>query len=423
MTLGEAYANIVSYGAVEKTAAVSARALRQAIRTGGHVLIPHGEFWIDSDVEFPNDGQRCTFLAGASLRLIGAGVRITGKRQSFYAMNVAGDATSPPDPCVDIDGADDLLLVDFRASCNLAVTLVRVRNANGVLIHGGHISGVNELNLNTGINLGAGVKNFRAKRLTIDHLGHGVILDDETQGVSFTDGTIEAEHQEMILVRGTVYGLALIGMHMESGTSALHDDPVDPDAVTTMAGAYHFVVVSSTGAVRGALFLGCELGALRPPDGTDSDLTLRRRVFLIQGTWDGVTVMGCWHNGGNRAAILDAVYEISSPAVVTRSGDMFNYWESVEQFGPERALTIPRKLPTVNFTDLGSGAALRLTAPSIRLDCTRLGFFGVAPVEQPGVYVVGTGPEGRNLTTDAVETVLRTLLWDLSRLGLIRCTA
>lgn len=200
--LHQVYANVRDFDAKGNGRDDDTAFIQAAIdnKEGHHVLFPRGElepsgeinpYKILGHLKFQNDGQRCIFLAGASLELDSdyASVIISGKSQTLTGLWITvgtasygphSGSTAVPDPCLLIDGADDLLLEDLHVGCSSAGTLVRIRNAEGVTIRGGRLTGVNELKENTGLDIGSGARNVSALHLTMDQLGYGVVLQDNT---------------------------------------------------------------------------------------------------------------------------------------------------------------------------------------------------------------------------------------------------
>lgn len=431
--LRQAYANVRDYGARGNGDHDDTSKIQAAINTGKHVLFPQGEvltilnadgsfnhteigpYVVLGPLDFNNDGQRCTFLSGAAIELNSADacVKISGKSQTFTGLRVTvgtdlgTDETAIPSPaCVIVDGADGLLLEQPFVACGSTTTLVDVQRTRGMTIRGGRLTAYHD-KVNTGLALGDGVKEFSAECLAIDQVGYGVILSGTTESISFVDCTTEHLTQGMIDVRGHVWGLSVVGMHMESGTSA---------TVASLAGAYHFVVVHSQAGVHGAIFAGCEFGALRPLDpGTPEGDPFPRRVFVVHGEWIGVNVFSCSHTGDHPEGLglendpgRSAVYEFSSSATITNSGDMFNMWDYI-------TVVTGGLLPVIT-TDEG----IVLAAHSIQLKASRIGFFNAAPVARSYKYRIGAD-YSRNLVSNTPARVLASLLRDLARLGIIEC--
>lgn len=375
---------------------------------GKPVLFPAGDvntstglpypYVITSPVRFTHEGQGCLFLSGAQIQLKSdeARVEILAPSQSFTALSIQAGTDNtgnvvPTPACLVIEGADDLLLVDLYVACSTATTLVRVRDSARVTFKGGDVYGVAQGGDNTGVNLGAGVTGVSAGAVAIHELARGLVLEDGAQDVSLHDCTIEAESEAMIEVRGLVRGLYVYGLHCESGTAR---------------GAHHFVVVKEAGGVRGGVFLGCEFGALSTRFATPA-----RRVFVIDGEWTGVNVLGCYHNGGDEESSAHAVWAIGASATVSESCDAWNEWDKVEVFDGAGRLPV--------LTRDGE-RGLQLGAESIQLDSAKLGFFGATPVARGPAYTVRQS-NARDLRTDSVEAVLSTLLQDLGRLGIVEC--
>lgn len=144
------YANVVDCveglpGAAGDGSTDDTAAIQRAIATGLHVLFPAADYRVSRPLVFHNDDQRVTFLAGAKLELATsqASVHITGKRQAFTGLwirtGVVDGVQIVPDPCLLIQGADDLLLQEPRVDCSAAVVPVRVKDTAGVTIVGGSL--------------------------------------------------------------------------------------------------------------------------------------------------------------------------------------------------------------------------------------------------------------------------------------------
>lgn len=406
-SLGAVFANVldVEYGAVADNSAVdSTEFIQLAIDSKRNVLFPKGIYYLygSASLNFHNDDQRFLFLAGATLRLQDAtnttNITITGKRQTFVGLNiVTASVDHKPNPCLQIEGADGLLLKDVHVQCDGGTTLVRVRDTVGITFEGGEISGINQDSVSIGLDLGSGVKELSARALTIHQLGYGVVLEDTTESISFVDCNIENQMESMIDVRGRVTGLNVVGVHMEANSAA-----------------NRFVVVQRGGAVDGGVFTGCEFGELGPVFVNDKGVMQGRRVFVIGGEWIGVNVSGCWHNGAhNVSADRHAVWEIQHSATVSRSCDIFNMWDLDEVVtGPKAAL-----LPLL-FSDGNLGPVMR--AGGVRLNASKIGFFGASPVVRAEKYQV-RHDFSHHLPFGSAYAVLGALLRDLAALGLIEC--
>lgn len=382
--------NVRAHGTLGDGLADDTDAIQRAINTGGHVLFPaadmggdvHLVYLVKGPLTFPNDGQRVAFVAGAMLQLDSdtATVTISGKDQVFKGLAIKGGSPSidgvvvraKPDPCLLIDGADGLLLQDPYVACGASTTLVRVRNATGVHVDGGHICGVSQAVYNTGLDVGEGVRSFSAVALTIDQLGYGVMLDDVTEDVSFVDSSIESCLANMIQVRGRVYGLSLLGVHVEYGSDQV--------------GADTMIVVNETGGVVGGAITGCNFGGL-------NDASTDRRVFRISGDWLGVSVFGCLHLGqASEPAGTHSVWDIRDTADTTDSGDLFNNWDNVEVFHGSRVL------PTWKNNVLTGG--LQLSASAIQLQSSKFGALPRPREQHHAQGAVDAAPRPRELGLD-----------------------
>lgn len=424
--LDDVYANVYDSafagGAVARAGVDDTTAIQQAIDTGRHVLFPAGDFRLlasstgHETLNFDNDGQRCTFLAGAILRIESpdATVIITGKDQAITGLNVTtASASITPDQCVLIDGADGLVLKDARVTCSSPSTAVRIRNTEGISIQSGRITG-NSNDLSVGIELDDGARSLNAVGVALDQLGQGVVVVGAAQNISFTNSTIEANATNMVEVRtgGSIRGLSLLGVHMEYGSGDF--------------GCDDFIVVQAGATVEGGILAGCEFGGLGPD-------AAAQRVFVIIGNWLGVTVVGCWHHGASdETAAEHSVWEIRPTANIAGSCDMFNSWDnvSVQVDGTRQddgSMTEVATMPTLQNTE---GGTLTVKASAVRIRSTRLGFFGSTPVERPAAYTIDAslldptlGGGAHDLTSANAAFVLATLLQDLAALGLIALTA
>lgn len=143
----------------------------------------------------------------------------------------------------------------------------------------------------------------------------------------------------------------------------------------------------------------------------DANDTANPCIFRISGTVLGMTVSGCQSEAGERTD----VWNISEPARVSIACDMFNSWGEPNVAVGQRAGYLARMTSTAT-------GELTLTAQSVSLTATNLGFFDAAPVVRGGAYTTygRFGPGDRTLTTTNVDHVLSQLLIDLSNLGLIK---
>jgi hypothetical protein len=315
-----------------------------------------------------------------------------------------------------IEGADGLVLEDLRVTCPKLISLVTVRNTVGIDFRGGKIYGGDAQNPNVGLRIGSGVKNLKAVNLTIAETGHGVVFEDTVdassvaENITFVDSDIEQQLVNMVEVRANshVYGLNFTAVHTESSEAGCQ---------------YHVAVLAGAG-VHGGCFAGCEMSSLKS-------------VFQIQGEWEGVNVFGCYTSAqkvddGTGTKVLAkaadrAVWQIETAAAVSKSCDMFNAWEDIVIQTDENGADLggpdapARRIPVFTFADGVVGGSLVVQAPAIRFDVTKLGFFGAEPWDKMAhYYAIPPDGDDRDITTKGAAAVLTTLLWDLSRLGLIR---
>ncbi len=411
--LYDLYANVqdTAYGAYGDGTHDDTHAIQLAIDNaeGRHVLFPAGfnphtglvaPYVITAPLKFTHAHQRCVFLAGALLEFQSdaARVEITAPSQTFVGLRLhTGTANGFPifpDPCLLIDGADDLLLEDVYVACGTATTLVRITNTLGVTFEGGLVDGLSAAVGNTGLEIGAGAANVGALSLAINNIGHGVVFTGSSAGISLVNGTVEGVGQNAVEVRAgaCVRGLSFTGVHMEAGIAD---------------GAFEFVVVQESGGVSGGSFRGCIFGGFNPTVDTTP-----RRIFRIGGTWQGVSVAGCQHlEGGNP---VDAyVWELEDTASVSRSSDLFNFWDRIPVATGPRAGDLSRVASDFGKVSFG--------ATAVRIVSDKIGFFKADPVPRPAAYEVGPGGS-RRLVAGNEQQVLARLLRDLADLGLLRCT-
>lgn len=177
------YANILDYGAVPIDPLYppvdSTDAILRAIATGLQVLVPSGEYFVSEEIHFGNLAPGCTFLGEGRIRLNSAAarIRITGRHQVFDGMWITTGAFDFQ-PCVLVEGAEDLTFTGLRIACATDSTLLQLQDCSEIRLCGGHISGVNEYGYNTGI-LFCGVRGFGARGVSIDQLA-AILYDPDS---------------------------------------------------------------------------------------------------------------------------------------------------------------------------------------------------------------------------------------------------
>lgn len=165
---------------------------------------------------------------------------------------------------------------------------------------------------------------------------------------------------------------------------------------------------------------GLGMAAAVPPSGPgSSDVDLDDAndstdpcIFRISGTVLGMSVSGCHSEAVERRT---DVWNISEPARVSIACDMFNSWGEPNVAVGQRAGYLARMTSTAT-------GELTLTAKSVSLTATNIGFFDAAPVVRGSAYTTygRFGSGDRTLTTTNVDQVLSQLLIDLSNLGLVK---
>lgn len=435
-TLAQAFANVHDFGAYGDGIHDDSLAIQGAIDNadGKQVLFPEGVYLLAGDardggrttnrasIEFGNDGQRATFLAGARLQLASAAdfVRVSGTDQAFVGMRIHrgdhGDALGVPpitighDPMLDVDGADRVAFRDLRVSSNVpAPTLVRLRALTGCRFTGGRLLG--DAGEGVGLRLGeagdeGSVIRVSAIGLTIDQVGVGVRFDSTAEAVSFT-GCRFGEITKTGIVLGPEEAQKLpvqIRSLTVSGCRFVQGEPK------------RWVRVRSSADARGVTVSGCWFG--HPSQDADDP----GRVFVIEGRLAGAVVTGCFlkdESGGKDSGSSGAIWEIAASATVAGACDMFNAWPDVEVATGANADKLCR------MTSDTSGK-LRIVASSLRFDSTRataetrqLGFFGLTTAPQPDPFT-NVVPLSQALVPGSEREVLNRLIWDLARLGVVR---
>lgn len=419
--LGIEYVNVRDYGALGDGVTDDTAAIQRAIDSGRHVLVPRGDIdFFSRDIlpyvlgskdpeasapvlHFWNDDQRVTFQSGARLVIVRdrGSVEITGKRQTFFGMRIETDEEvvtrnrhAVPDPCLLIDQADGLRLEDLVVNVSSNCRGVVIKDTTGVLVRCGHLRGGWGVTSDIGLVFEGVVQDFVAVRCAIDQHDIGVVVYGTVDGLTIISSTIEANNSYQIYIQAgaRIRGLNLLGVHMEPG----------PDT-----GAHKLIVVVAGATVEGGYITACEFSAASSPSA----------VFVLDGGWRGVLVTGCYRYSGMNPtppASDHAVYRIAPTADVTGSIDACNHWDKIVVLAGDGA----SRLPSVT-SDWDRG--LQLSAAGIRIRANRIGFFGAEPETRGAPYTVPIA-HARTLTAGNAPRVLATLLADLGKIGLVRCT-
>lgn len=396
--LADVDANVRDFGAIGDGVTEDGWCIQRAIDSGRPLLFPAGRYILHHGaLEFNNARQRALFLADAVLVAYSSEdwVRITAPDQHIVGMRVEavendeeGDAHSP---LLEIDGADRLLLRDFDISTGPPGVMVRIQDSRGCVFDAGRIHGSN-LEGTIGIQLGDGAHEVRGFAVAIDQLDVSLDIRGSSRSVTFEACTFEGTLSAAIRVRGEVEGLVLNSVHFEGRPEG------------KLWGAARFLHVWRYGVIRGASITGTLFGGMAVWRYGDPSL----RVFLVEGELDGVVVAGSYHQYGD----LTAVWDITDTATISKTCDLFNFWDHTTVTTGGKA----DRLPFISDAD----EAVAFTAKSIQVNAERIGFCGVEPVAPTDVYTVPA--TGSRDVSDPDWMVLSQLIQDLAALGLVRCT-
>lgn len=396
------------------------RKIQEAIDTGKHVLFPAAEYVFADTIEFDNESQRATFLAGAILVPWDSDsyVRITGRYQTISGLRIeAGKGLAAHSPLLDIDGtlAAGLQLDDIRiVIAELSTTpddpgaAVRVRNLTKCQFFGGSISGP-AVARTVGLLLAndnesdpsgarAGAYETGATGLQVEGFGWAVVVACTCDNPTFidcgftdnVDGALRLQPAPQATEETSAYALVLVGCRASG--SARQFVQVDAGVNWKAGGLYSCTFDAAAAAagvpeakVRGAFAPTC--------------------VVRAAGTLTGVTVTGCQLTGA-REAIW---YITGSP---TKTCDMFNAWGET----PVAAGPIGDQLFQLSGNASGG---LVLTAREVSMSSDRLGFFDKEPGAQGARFTVPAGAPSSSRTLSVKEGVFQ-LLRDLAALGLVK---
>lgn len=395
-SLGDAFANVMDYGAKGDGHANDLVDIQTAINTGRPLLFPAGTYLLQATemwrfLDFRTAGQRALFLPGSSLmaKAPDVWIRISAPDQVFRGMTLNPGVFQQPDntfiahdPILEITGADNLVLDDFYTQTGATTTQVRVSNTAGITFRNSWIHGSGAAAI--GLDIAENVSGLRFLHSAITEQLNALIITADTSDLTFIDSTFESGGEIAVSLRnGRTDGLLMQGCHFEGNDRLVHFE------------------VQESATLGGALFAGCEFGALQTPASDASS-----RVFRIAGTIEGMVVKGCCHWAGNNAN--EFVWEFVPGCRVRNCEDQFNLWDYVTVVSGTDLRT------QWSTEDLG----LTLGAPSVRFTAGKVGFFGATPVARPGRYSVPRSLT-RHLTHGNEMEVLARLIRDLAALGIL----
>lgn len=324
-TFGEAYADVVDYGAVGDGRNDDTAAIQAAIDTLRHVVFPLGTYLFSTSVDassntipltFANDEQRCEFLAGAILKPANgdAYVLITGQRQRITGLRIeADDDVVAHSPLLDIYGAFDLWLQELRVtSRSIGVSATGVSAAVRVMcltkcnFVGGRICG-GAAQGTVGLWLASSYDYYLASDPNPNPGCWGSYVDD-------ADYTAE-EKRALAQASSGAYEVGAVGLRIESfgwavRVGCITDDPsfvncafvdnvdgalvLKDDAEVVAASGAADAVATATTAV-GFNLIGCHFSGANPT----------QYVRIDAGcSWQGGVVIGCTFDGGWGGGLL-----------------------------------------------------------------------------------------------------------------------
>ncbi len=404
-------------------AALNAGRIQAAINTGKHVLFPEGEYVFADTIEFDNEAQRATFLAGAILVPWDSEsyVRITGRRQTISGLRIeAGKGVAAHSPLLDIDGtfAAELQLDDIRiVIAELSTTVddpgaaVRVRNLTKCQFFGGSISGpatagtVGLLlaNDNTADLSGAGAGAYEtgATGLQVEGFGWAVVVACTCDNPTFidcgftdnVDGAVRVQPAPLVTGPTTATALVLVGCRASGSPRQFVQ--VDAGGVWKAGGLYSCTFDAAAAAA------GAPEAKVRGPFAPTC-------IVRGAGSLIGVTVTGCQLSGAR-----DAIWYLAN--MPGNTCDIFNAW------GETPVAVGPTGDQLFQLSGNASGG-LVLTAREVLMSSQRLGFFDGNPGEQGARFTVPAGSPPSSGTLSAKDGVLR-LLRDLAAVGLVQVKA
>lgn len=443
--LGQVYANVQDFGA-SPTHSDNTDAFQDAIATGRHVLVPAGVYRFANRIDFPNGGQRCTFLSGAVLQATtpDAFVRVgpppppvppqlanTQVFESLRVEGVAGGATH--NPLLDIEQASIAVFRDLRiaigaiaAAAGDTPAAVRVRRAIGVKFIGGALIGAGASGT-VGLLFTAvpevstqdGPYESGATGMRIERFGWGFRVDATVDEPCFIDCTFADNVDGAVWVtRGrelvaTVTGMRLISCRM-FGAAPQQYLLVDAETGSGLPGR--------AGAPRvpdrldnwfAGTILGCTFGS--PPVAKGSEVAVTATIdpaciLRVLGSVQGIVVAGCrsYPEDGR-----SSVWIFGDSGSVSRSADMFNSWaqESIASGDAAEDLVI---------FDVKAAGALTVQTEQQRFDTAKVGFFDASPSAPGSGYDVSAVSPSTVLTAMTAPQVLAKLITELTLLGVLK---
>ncbi len=404
------------------------------------LLFPAGTYGFRGKLTFPNAYQKIEFLSGAILRPLDStsyvqvgtdvGIFPDASYQTIVGMRI--DVTAYDNP--DSDGTTAAPIVlhcrrsasvvfkKLRVTSELPVTcMVKLEELTkckmiGGLLRGPGNSGSTGLMIADNSNDGFDPEvspapdwssEVSALRLTIDGFDNAVWLACVTITNSFVACAFLNSNLSAILVDGSA-SLSPPDTGVPCKNLNLRGCRFD--------GARHYIHVSKTGALNASQFSACTFGAFNPVGDDDDDGGTRSIIRAEDApavTLYGVRFVGCAHD-----AVVDppraAVWQVDA-STLEQSTDAFNAWNGL----PMASGGGSNHLATMT----SDGGTLRLGGNTVALNADNIGFFDTDPTAQTAYPLTWTASDRKtNLRGDPVADVLRTLIYDLAQMGIVKQT-
>ncbi len=410
-TVDQAFANVQDF--VLSTDADASFSIQRAIDSGRHVLFPAGTYVIgqpvpdgtpatpSSGIDFKNDFQNATFLAGAILQPYGdrGKIRISGKNQVITGLYVNPSPPPTSGAMVDIDGADGLRLEDFFIYGTNPATHLRIRNVTRCALYHGEVRGegtaeydsdgetvIWETFQGVGLEIGENANEVSAYSCGFNQVATNVLVSGDVHALAFEDCNMEEWNGTAFLITGSVVGLTLEGCHFENKWDGAAN-----------------IGIAAGASIRGGNIVNCVLGGGEP-------IRLERSAVKIEGSVSGLSLVTCYRNA-DRNATTQWVWSVAAGAFVSNCRDESNFWANCPP--GYRIQGDPTGIAVIDNVN----ASMTLSATSLRLGNQKTGFFVTDPASRSTLF--STTVAASRFSSNAAY-LLSALLQDLAALGLIK---